>query len=284
MKVVSKLIPKLFNLLICWFPVIITFGLADNGIIPFGNTTLLGLEKHVCEPMNTRFPYAPFNFGVTFLFMLLPTFLMVNIPFLPKMNCSYETFETLLYISILIYKATADGLFFGFSIAGGESLELSSSVWILSFVFAKTMSKLANSEFGTVICFWTIFISYAVLFDPFFFGFYINVLAEARLFIAVVVMEIAWSRWKYRRFLPIPIMLSALMLYVIASFFSMVLLSDRITCTDMSSFFFLPAARSMISLGLFLFFIGFRKQEKDSKKGQRSFQEVDQEGDGDQLI
>jgi len=281
-----KYLSKFANLLIVWLPVIITFSLADNNTIPFCNNTLDVLDSTLCEEVNDEFPYALKNFAVSFLFMLLPTFIMLNVPFVTQIPFSYQTIETLILISVLVYNATASGLFYGFSVHQAQYLEKSSNVWAIAFVLAKTLSKIPHSDFGILTVFWGFFIFYPALFDPYMIGLEMNTLQSIHNNVFVItMMEFAWGKWQERRHFPVPFMTAALLLFNLSSIFFHIDESDQIVCDEKNNFQWLPAGRSLAAVGMFLYFCGFRKQERDlGSNVQNRFEEVNQREDDDQLI
>ena len=281
MKLLPKILTKTANITLIWLPIIITFSLSDTDVLPFCNNTHSTLKENVCEQLNNNSPYASKNFLASFVFMILPTFVMLNLEFFPTMSCSYEAFETLFFNCILVYKTTAGGLFYGFSIHGSDLLDLSSVVWMGSFVVAKTLSKIPTTDTGSVFAFWTIFISYVSLFDPFMIG----IENECYSVLLIIVLEIAYSKWQERRNMPIPFITASLILFGFSSLFTRIEHSSNVQCDKNSNFQWKPAARTLEAIALFSYFIGFRKQEKRSNLVvQNRFEEVNQRSDDDQLI
>lgn len=281
-----KYLSKLANLLIVWFPIIISFSLADKNTIPFCNNTLNVLDDTVCEKVNENFPYALKNFAVSFLFMLLPSFIMLNVPFVTKMNLQYDTMETILFIVVLVYKSTASGLFYGFSVRNGQYLEKSSNVWTIAFVLAKTLSKIPHTDFGILFVFWGFFIGYPALYDPFMVGLDMSVTDSfVNIIFVVTMLELAYTKWQERRNFPVSFMLISLTLFQVSALFILFDQSEQILCDENSNFQWLPAGRSIASVALFMYFCGVRKQEKDlGAIVQNRFEEVNQREDDDQLI
>jgi len=281
-----KYITKLANLLLVWLPIIITFSIADNNFIPFSNITLDELDETVCEKTNDHFPYAVNNFAVSFLFMLLPVLIVLNVPFITQIKCSYTAIETIVFITVLVYNATASGLYYGFSTNKGKYIEKSGNVWTIAFVLAKTLSKIPHTDFGIVAVFWSVFICYPSLFDPYLLGLEISVSRSFNNIVFVVtILEFAYAKWQERRSLPEPFMFTALVLFNVSSIFIMVDESDQIICDENSNFQWLPAARSFSAVALSLYFFGFRKQAREKEQVvQNRFEEVNQREDDDQLI
>ena len=78
--------PKIVNLIFVFFPVFLFLPLAENGVLQSSNTTLDVLDNSICEWTNQERFYAEKNAAVTFLFMLLPTFLACTLPYFWKLT------------------------------------------------------------------------------------------------------------------------------------------------------------------------------------------------------
>lgn len=281
-----KILPKIVNLLIVWFPIILTFSLADQHVIPFCNSTLDHLDTELCETIGDGFPYATKNFIFTFLFMILPTFIAVNIPVLFRIKVTYETFETLLLIILLVFKTSTSGLYYGFAVENGAKLELSSTIWLLSFLLAKVLSKLPNSDSGKVFQFWSSFLLLSSIYDPFLINvpFNVNKNHSSVAFI-LLILELAYAKWVERRDFPIPFVSLTIILFVFASI--CLLMDDTIQfmCDESSGFLLGACGRGLTAIAICSYFIGFRQQEKTSRQlVQNRFEEVSQRADDDQLI
>jgi len=279
-----KIIPKLVNLLIVFLPLIICFSLADQDVIPFCNCTLTHLKTTVCETKR-NFPYAPINFAISFLFMLLPAFIAMNIPILFKTHFTYDTFETILLIVVLVYNTVASGLYYGFSVEQGANLNDSSMVWLMSFLIAKTLSKIPHYDSGKTFAFWSFFLAFAALYDPYLFGFQFVVFEKfGHVVLMLLVVEFAYAIWIERRSVPIPYMLFALFAFVLASI-CFALDRNLLLCDHDSGLQWDCSGRSAFAIAVFVYFIGVRRQEKTKRLlVQNRFEEVSTRDDDDQLI
>jgi hypothetical protein len=217
--------------------------------------------------------------------MLLPMFILVNVPLLFKTALTYETVETFLLIAILSYKTTASGLYYGFSVEQGADLELSSIVWLLSFIFAKALSKIPHSQWGRLFVFLTIFITFVMLYDPFFFGLTFDISDNyASVVFIILIIEFAYAKWVERRAFPIPYTSFALVFFGLSTVCITLDDSDEL-CDAHSGFQWDACGRSLSAIAVFAYFIGVRRQEKDKQLlVQNRFKEVSTRSDDDQFI
>jgi len=160
----------------------------------------------------------------------------------------------------------------------------SSETMLLAYVLAKTISKIPHSKTWKKIYFWTIFSLFVLIFDPFVMGFNYNsdTTYSTNLFLLSVV-EISYSKWMESKIFPNIFMNCALFLYFLSAL-AYSIDESGFFCVENHPFQWRVFGRTLKSLFLFSFFVGFRKQENERiLLVQNRFEEVATEDDN-QLI
>jgi len=240
----------------------------------------------VCESINEEAIFANINFIVSLLFMITPLFLGLTLPdFLHCLALQYSTIETLILNIVLIYKTTTATIYFGYASHWGHELDLSSNIWLLSFILCKTLSKIPGTKCGKIVFFGSVFIGIPVLFDPFLLNLPLD---EGHLWSLVVistfVIECAYAKWVERANWPNGFMLLSIILLLFAMICIQVGRTGAVVCNPYSHFQWLPCGRSLAAIAVFPYFVGYRKQEQvQLQLVQNRFSEVSTQED-DQLI
>ena len=287
-------IHKVYNLLLFLFPTFLVLLLSSKSIIPSNNNTLISLSTFVCEELNNHSVYAPKNFIVSFLYLLLPVFLGCTWPqYLHRLSFDYSTIETLILNGLVLYKTTTATIYYGFAVQYGHNFNTSSSVWLLLFMLAKSLSKIPDTDFGKVLFFWTFVIAAGCLCDPFLFNVLnitedLDVIIEGHLFsivvLCIIIVEFAYAKWVERRNYPNGFMVFSIFLLQITLISIRIDRTDVVVCKPSSPFQWLVCGRSLMALAVFPYFVGYRKQEQMKLQlVQNRFSEVSTQED-DQLI
>ena len=280
-----KILPKLFNLSIVFFPIILIFSFAATHVIPLCTENREVLVMTVCEHISNKTIYAPKNFGASFSFLLFPIFIAVNFQSFYKFpSFTYELKEALFLVCLHVYVVIADGLFYGFSVHNSAQMSKSGETMLLAYVLAKTISKIPHSHGWKKILFWIIFSLFVLILDPFVLGVnYNSKTTDSTNLLVLSVVEIAYSKWVERKKMPNIFMNCALFLYFLSTL-AYSIDESGFFCIETHPFQWLVFSRTLKSLFLFSFFVGFRKQENERNLlVQNRFEEVATEDDN-QLI
>jgi len=279
----NEKLQKLFFVVLVWFPIVIVFVLSDQKVMPYSNTTHSELDTVVCERLSDSAPFAKKNFIISFFPMIFPTFIAVCLR-RDHFVFQYETVETLLFVLLLVLNTVAEGLFFGFSVANSDTMQKSAAVWLVSFLIAKTLSKIPFSDFGKISVFWILFLFYGIVFDLLFFGLSVNYSEHYFTIIVIIaIVELVFAKWVTRRALPIYSMIAALCLFFLSSVCFIVDSSENVVCDPTSPFQWLVCGRAFQALAFFVYFISVRQQERNSAQlVTNRFEEV--ATDDEQLI
>jgi len=254
--------PKIVNLIFVFFPVFLFLPLAENGVLQSSNTTLDVLDNSICEWTNQERFYAEKNAAVTFLFMLLPTFLACTLPYFWKLTLQYENIESLMFVSLLVYSTVAGVLFYGFAIQKTDFLNGSSEGWLFSFLISKSISKLGTTRSRRRYLFFGVLISMGLLNEPFISGKFMRTKDFA--IVVLNIVEVCYAFWVERKF-PNIFIAFAMFFWTIGGLFDQLSFNTILLfleCVPDNRFQLLPAARGCIAVSTFFYFIAVRKQEK----------------------